>query len=157
MSTTVLSKVREILAGACVPFTELTHPPTRTSEESAAVRGEPLGVGAKALLLRVDDRFAIFVLEADRKLDSAAVRRQLGVRTVRFASPDELRELTGLLPGSVPPFGRPVLPLDLYADYGVGTRYDKVAFNAGSLTTSIIMSARDWEAVARPKRFSFTK
>lgn len=157
MNTTVLSKVRETLAGAGVPFTELTHPPTRTSEESALARGEPLGVGAKALLLRVDDQFAVFVLEADRKLDSAAVRRRLGVRTVRFASADELRELTGLVPGSIPPFGRPVLPFDLYADNGVGTRYDKVAFNAGSLTDSVIMSACDWEAVARPERFSFAK
>ena len=35
---------------------------------------------------------------------------------MRFADAAELLELTGLVPGSVPPFGPPVLPLELWAD-----------------------------------------
>jgi prolyl-tRNA editing enzyme YbaK/EbsC (Cys-tRNA(Pro) deacylase) len=65
--------------------------------------------------------------------------------------------MTGLVPGSVPPFGPPLLPFELFADEAVGTRYDRVAFNAGSLTNSIIMSTSDWVAIARPQRFSFGK
>jgi prolyl-tRNA editing enzyme YbaK/EbsC (Cys-tRNA(Pro) deacylase) len=121
------------------------------------MRGEELGVGAKALLLRTDDVFRLFVLPADRKLDSRAVRQELKVKQVRFATPEELHELTGLVPGSVPPFGEPVLPFELFADVAVGTRYDRVAFNAGALTLSIIMSASDWEALAKPRRFKFAK
>jgi Ala-tRNA(Pro) deacylase len=138
-------------------YREVQHEPTRTSEESAAARGESLSVGAKALLLRTDDVFRLFVLPADRKLDSTAIRRHLGVRKTRFATVEELDQLVGLVPGAVPPFGEPVLPFELYADESVGVENNKVAFNAGSLTHSIIMAASDWAAIARPLRFRFAK
>jgi len=152
MSDDVLGRIRQMLTEAQVPYREVNHPPTLTSEESAAARGEELGVGAKALLLRTDDSYRLFVLPADRKLDSAAVRKQLGVKSLRFATREELSEATGLVPGAVPPFGEPILPFELYADVTVGAAHDKVAFNAGELTVSIVMSASDWERVARPHR-----
>ncbi len=85
------------------------------------------------------------------------MKRELAVRRIRLATPQELRELTGLVPGSVPPCGEPVLPFELDADTLVGTCSNKLAFNAGSLTVSIIMAATDWQALAKPIRFSFAK
>ena len=153
----ILENIRQLLNDKGIAFREAHHQPTRTSEESAAARGEPLSVGAKALLLRTDDVFRLFVLPADCKLDSNAIRRHLGVHKTRFASVEELDELVGLVPGAVPPFGEPLLPFELYADESVGVEHGRVAFNAGSLTDSIIMSASDWAAVARPVRFRFAK
>jgi Ala-tRNA(Pro) deacylase len=153
----VTEKLRTFLAEHGVAFRELEHEPTRTSEESARVRGEPLEVGAKALVMKVRDDFALFVLAADRKLDSGAIRRELGLSTLRFASPDELLALTGLVPGSVPPFGHPILPLQLFADPSVGAVHQRVAFNAGSLTRSFILAASDWRRVAKPKDLSFAR
>jgi prolyl-tRNA editing enzyme YbaK/EbsC (Cys-tRNA(Pro) deacylase) len=153
----VLAAIRQLLSAGGVPFRELEHEPTLTSEDSARVRGEPLSVGAKALLLKVDDAFGLFVLPADRKLDSAAIKAALGAKKSRFATPEELLELTGLVPGSVPPFGRPILPFDLYADMAVGTSHGRVAFNAGSLTHSIILGAGDWERLAGPRRLCISK
>ena len=106
--------------------------------------------------MKTDKVFRLFVLPADRKLDSTAVRRHLGARKMRFATSEELHDLTGLVPGAVPPFGKPVLPFELYADEAVGVEYGRVAFNAGSLSHSIIMSASDWTALARPDRFRFS-
>lgn len=157
MSPKILDRIRDYLTSEGVEFREVEHEPTRTSEESAAARGEALNVGAKALLLQTGDTFRLFVLPADRKLDSGAIRRELGIRKTRFATVDELQDLVGLVPGSVPPFGKPILPFELYADEALGKETNKVAFNAGSLRNSIIMAASDWEAVARPKRFRFTK
>jgi prolyl-tRNA editing enzyme YbaK/EbsC (Cys-tRNA(Pro) deacylase) len=94
---------------------------------------------------------------ADLQLDSAAVRTFLNVKKTRFATADELMRLTGLVPGSVPPFGEPILPFELYADQQIGVRHDRVAFNAGSLTTSIIMPAADWKRIAKPQVFAFAK
>jgi prolyl-tRNA editing enzyme YbaK/EbsC (Cys-tRNA(Pro) deacylase) len=90
-------------------------------------------------------------------LDTKRVKQELKVRSVRFATKEELFELTGLVPGSVPPFGPPVLPFELYGDTTIGTVEDKAAFNAGSLTRSIVMKASDWKAVAKPTQFSFAK
>ncbi len=157
MSFNTLEKIRNHLNAAGIQYREVHHEPTRTSEESAAARDEPLSVGAKALLLRTDDVFRLFVLPADRKLDSNAIRRHLGVRKTRFASVGELDQMVGLVPGAVPPFGEPLLPFELYADESVGVEHDRVAFNAGSLTDSIIMAASDWAAIARPTRFRFAK
>ena len=153
----VLESIRAYLNDAKVEFRESEHAPTRTSEESAAARGEDMKVGAKALLLKTDDIFRLFVLPADRKLRSSAIRHRLGVKKTRFARIEELKEMTGVVPGCVPPFGEPILPFELYADDAVGVVSDKVAFNAGSLRHSIIMSASDWERLARPIRFSFSK
>ena len=80
MSDSILSRIRRHLTDATIEFKEIEHAPTQTSEESAAARGEPLGVGAKALLLRTDEVFRLFVLPADCKLDSAAVKRELKVK-----------------------------------------------------------------------------
>src|SRR6059058_1050760 len=97
----VLETIRRLFTDAGVAFREVRHAPTFTSEESAKARGEELRTGGKALLLKTDDVFRLFVLPADRRLDSAAVKKYLGVKKTRFATADELRELTGLVPGSV--------------------------------------------------------
>ena len=83
----ILDNIRAWLAAEGVSFREVHHEPTRTSEESARARGEELRVGGKALLIKVDDVYRLFVLSADRKLDSAAVKRHFGARKTRFATP----------------------------------------------------------------------
>jgi prolyl-tRNA editing enzyme YbaK/EbsC (Cys-tRNA(Pro) deacylase) len=157
MADEVLERIREALSREGVTFREIGHAPTHTSEESARVRGESLAVGAKALLLKTDNMFRLFVLPADRQLDTKKIKQELKVKSTRFATSEELLDLTGLVPGSVPPFGSPILPFELYGDTAIGAVEDKVAFNAGSLTLSIVMKASDWKTVARPAQFSFAK
>jgi Ala-tRNA(Pro) deacylase len=157
MADEVLERIREALSREGVTFREIGHAPTHTSEESARVRGESLAVGAKALLLKTDDMFRLFVLPADRQLDTKKIKQELKVKSTRFATSEELLDLTGLVPGSVPPFGNAILPFELYGDTAIGAVEDKVAFNAGSLTLSIVMKASDWKTVARPAQFSFAK
>src|SRR5512133_1558047 len=106
MST--LERIREHLQSLSIPYREVHHAPTFTSEESARARGEDLRVGGKALLMKVVDTFRLFVLSASLKTDSRAIRERFAVRKIRFAPADELRDLTGLIPGSVPPFGDPI-------------------------------------------------
>lgn len=154
LADTVLNAVRSWLAAEKIAFREVHHEPTRTSEESARARGEELRVGGKALLIRVDEVFRLFVLSADRKLNSAAIKRHFSARKTRFATPEELAELTGLTPGSVPPFGPPVLPFPLYVDPSVFAN-ERIAFNAGSLTDSIVMATSDYERLAGAIVFEF--
>jgi prolyl-tRNA editing enzyme YbaK/EbsC (Cys-tRNA(Pro) deacylase) len=147
----VLEQIRRLLRDAQVPFREVQHPPTHTSEESARARGEELRNGGKALLIKTDDIFRLFILPADCRADSGVIRRELGVRRTRFASREELLKLTGLVPGSVPPFGPPVLPFELNVDEQIREN-ERIAFNAGSQTDSIVMSVADYFRVARPAR-----
>ncbi len=151
---TTLELIRQHLRALSIDFREVHHAPTFTSEESAKARGEDLRIGGKALLMKTGDVFRLFVLSASLKADSAAIRDRFGVKKTRFATPAELLELTGLVPGSVPPFGPPVLPFELFADTSV-TANEKIAFNAGSLEDSIILRVDDWLRAARPEVFRF--
>ena len=96
------------------------------------------------------------MLSATLRIDSGALRRHFEVRKTRFASPEELLELTGLVPGSVPPFGRPILPFDLYIDESIIAN-DRIAFNAGSLTDSIIFGVPDYLRIVAAGRFAFSR
>jgi prolyl-tRNA editing enzyme YbaK/EbsC (Cys-tRNA(Pro) deacylase) len=145
----VLDAIRALLGGEKVSYRLVRHGPTYTSEESARARGEEVRVGGKALVVKAGDDFRLLVLSAALTADWGAVKRHFGVKKARMADRDELLALTGLVPGSVPPFGRPVLPLDLFADPSVFENA-VIAFNAGSLTDSIIMGVEDYRRIARP-------
>lgn len=148
-------------------YKTLHHEPTKTSEESAKVRGVDLSTGGKALVLKYlnksDDMdeastFGVFVMSAFRKLHTKAIKKEFKSKNVRFANAEELAGLTdGLVPGSVPPFGKPILNMDLFVDTSIQEN-DIIAFNCGSLTDSIIMSTSDYFAAAQPtKIFAFSK
>lgn len=155
MTGDVTEAIRTLLDNAGVTYRSVEHEPTHTSEESARVRGEPLQVGGKAILLKTDEVFRLFVLPADRKLDSTAIKRELGVKKTRFATPEELLEQTGLVPGSVPPFGPPILPFELFVDVAL-QQNDRIAFNAGSLTFSLIVPMADYLRITQPRMFAFS-
>jgi Ala-tRNA(Pro) deacylase len=157
MSHDVLFRIRDLLRRHGIAFRETEHAAAHTSTESAAVRQQELSLGAKALVLRVDDEFALFVLRADRRLDSGAIKKRLGAKRLRFATREELHELTSLVPGAVPPFGEPILPFKLYADVSLSSAGADIAFNAGSLTHSIAMSVDDWQRVSQPIWLEFAE
>jgi Ala-tRNA(Pro) deacylase len=88
---------------------------------------------------------------------SRLVRKHLGVRRTRFATPAELAELTGgLAPGAVPPFGRPILPFELFVDPGL-LEHEQLAFTPGIHTVSILMASSNWMEVAQPEVFRFAR
>ena len=156
MNGHVYEKIEAMLTSRCIPYRAVEHDETRTSEESARARGEELRVGGKALVVKADEVFHLAVLSADRKLDSRALQIVLGSRKLRFATVEELMNLTGLTPGSVPPFGGPILPFDLIVDKSV-MRNERIAFNAGSLQKSIIMATSDYLAICGGKVADFSK
>lgn len=108
-----------------------------------------MDIGGKAIVFKVDDTFHLFVLSASLQIRSREIRKHLKAKRTRFATEQELREMTGLVPGCVPPFGSPILPFEVYVDPSVLAN-DRIAFNAGSLTDSIVMDRRDWERLVRP-------
>jgi prolyl-tRNA editing enzyme YbaK/EbsC (Cys-tRNA(Pro) deacylase) len=78
----VTDTIREMLNSRNISFRELHHEPKFTSAESARVRGEELRIGAKAILLKTDEKFGLFVIPADGKLDSAVIKQRSNVISV---------------------------------------------------------------------------
>jgi prolyl-tRNA editing enzyme YbaK/EbsC (Cys-tRNA(Pro) deacylase) len=137
------NKLLQLLNDNHIRYELTEHAPTYTSNESALARGESLHVGAKALLIKGDESFYLFVMSAVLKLDSKKTRNVIRGKKIRFATKEELFDLTGLVPGSVPPYGEPVLPFKLIIDTSI-TKLSYIAFNAGSLEASIKMDVRDY-------------
>src|SRR5687767_6761838 len=146
---TVFDRVSSLLSGKAIAFDVLRHAPVFTSEEAAAVRGTPLASGAKALICKVDDRFVMIVLPADRKLSGKAVRSSEGAKSVRFASREEVERLTRLTPGSIPPFGS-LFGLATWCDQRLGEQ-PRINFNAGDHSVSISMAYADYLLAEQPK------
>jgi Ala-tRNA(Pro) deacylase len=137
-----------MLQAVGVAFTVTRHAPVYTSEEAAAVRSVPLSSGAKALIVKAGEAFVLLVLPADRKLDSKKARAALGVKGTRFATREEVEQLTGLQPGSIPPFGS-LFGLSTTCDPALGDNAT-INFNAGDHCISVAMSYADFLAVERP-------
>jgi Ala-tRNA(Pro) deacylase len=85
---------------------------------------------------------------ADRKLDSKKARAALGTRSLRFATREEVEQLTGLQPGSIPPFGS-LFGLPSWCDPALGEN-PSINFNAGDHSISVQMAYADYVAVERP-------
>jgi len=148
MTATVFERVQEKLRGAGVPFTVLRHAPVFTSEEAAAVRGVPLSSGAKALVVKAGEAFVLLVLPADRKLDGRKARAALAVKSLRFATREEVAALTGLQPGAIPPFGS-LFGLPTYCDPALAEE-PSINFNAGDHAVSVQMTCADYFAAEKP-------
>ena len=141
MGAALSERLRAWLVEAGVAFEVLEHAPVHTSEEAARVRGTRLEQGAKALVVRADERFLHCVLPASLKADNAALRAIAGTRKLRFATREELAVLTGCEPGAVPPFGN-LFGLPVLVDEALCAN-EHVVFNAGSNAVSITMRCDD--------------
>lgn len=155
-----LQQIIELLDRRSITYHLQNHAPTKTSVDSARERGEELSNGAKAIVYKIQDAFYLFVLAADQKLDPRKIKtyfKEKGLRAkkTRFATTRELEIMTGLVPGSIPPFGQPILPFDLYVDPTLLSN-TRISFNAGSLEHSITMNLQDYLSVANPQIFSFS-
>ena len=142
MEKSVFEKIVELLNLHSVEYSVIEHEATPTSEDSARARGESIKTGAKALLIKGKKWFVIAVIPANRKLDTKKFRKLIGSKTLRFATTDELFELTGLSKGALPPFGS-LLGLRTYVDSSLFEE-KWMAFNAGDLCKSIKMKSSDY-------------
>ena len=138
----VFDRLQELLQCCDVPFDVMRHEPVYTSEEAARVRDTPLASGAKALICKADKSFVLIVLPADLRLASKEIRKHNAIRSLRFANKEEIQKLTGLAPGSIPPFGS-LFDLPTWCDQNLQEQ-EQINFNAGDHTISISMKFADY-------------
>lgn len=151
---TVTERLVAYLDSAGADFQVMTHDAVTTSEEAARVRGTLPEQGAKALLCKADEAIILLVLPGNRRMNSRAFKQAFKVQNLRMVSKEELHSLTGLEVGAVPPFGN-LLGFATYVDEQLLT-LPRIAFNAGSRTTSVVMSTEDYARLAQATVASFS-
>jgi Ala-tRNA(Pro) deacylase len=94
------------LASLGIAHETVTHPPLFTVEQSQALRGQISGGHSKNLFLR-DKNDALFLVVAleDAAIDLKSLHHKLGAGRFSFGSPNLLRDVLGVDPGAVTPFG----------------------------------------------------
>ena len=90
-----------------IAHTTVKHPPVFTVDQAARLRGEVAGGHTKNLFLR-DKKHELYLVVAleDAGIDLKGLHRLLGATgRFSFGSSDLLREVWGVEPGAVTPFG----------------------------------------------------
>jgi Ala-tRNA(Pro) deacylase len=90
-----------------IAHSTVEHPPVFTVEQAARLRGKVAGGHTKNLFLR-DKKYGLYLVVAleDAEIDLKGLHRQLGASgRFSFGSSDLLREVWGVDPGAVTPFG----------------------------------------------------
>lgn len=102
---------------------------TRTARDAAREIGCELAQIVKSLVFLADGQAVIALCGGEDRIDEEALRRHLGVSSVRRASAEEARAATGYPVGGTPPFGHR-LPLRVVIDPGL-LRHEVVWAGAG--------------------------
>lgn len=154
--------IKELLDKNDCWYESFEHDPVKTSEEAAKVRtGYTLHQGAKAIIARVkvsaqNKKFIMIVVPGDHRFDTVKVKNIYKAKDVRFATIEEVAEITGgILPGGVPPFGN-LFNLEVIADAQLLAN-EKIIFNAGDRSYSIGMLSSDYLKLVKPVVTSLTE
>ena len=132
----------------------IDHDPEGTTEIVSAMRGNPVGQAAKAIVLlvkldRKQRRYVVAVVPGDRRVDLDAVRRLYGARYVGFCDATTAERLAQAVPGTVLPFSFDP-GLELIADPAI-VASDALYFNAARLDRSVCLSGTDYASLAQPR------
>jgi Ala-tRNA(Pro) deacylase len=90
-----------------IKYRTVKHPPLFTVEQSQALRGQIPGGHTKNLFMR-DKKYALYLVVAleNAEIDLKGLNRRLGATgRFSFGSANLLREVLGVDPGAVTPFG----------------------------------------------------
>lgn len=121
MSQDVYQAIRDLLERMGIPYDEIEHPPVGSCEESLGFRGQAgwEGASSKCILLKAKGRYYLLVTTAEKEIKARLFKKEFGTKDIRFANREELLEVTGCDPGSVPPFGHRDPTLPFYVDESI--------------------------------------
>ncbi|WKZ28080.1 MAG: aspartate--tRNA(Asn) ligase [Candidatus Dojkabacteria bacterium] len=128
------------------------HEPVTTSEEAAKVRGTSIEDGIKALILRnkKSGENIMVCIPANDKVDFNQLAVFTGAK-FEFESKEVIASKYALEAGGIPPFGNLMGLRVIFSDKI--KQLETIAFNNGSLSSSVIMSAKDLIDTVDPEFF----
>ena len=151
----VFEKIGKLLDEKGIKYEKFEHEPVLTSEQAAATRGNPLGMGAKAMVMRSEGKFVMAVISGEKKIDMKKLKKIIRSKSLSFATSEEVMNITGCEVGGVPPFGN-LFDIPVFLDKHI-MKYPKIDFNAGLRTHSIEMPMEKYVEVVKPRVSDFAK
>jgi Ala-tRNA(Pro) deacylase len=99
--------LRQLLDQLGIPHNHFTHPAVFTTADVLLLPERLPGVDTKNLFLRDEKRrrYVLVCVRAETRVDLKQLGRVLNMKGLTFASPEDLKEMLGVVPGSVCLFG----------------------------------------------------
>ena len=97
--------VYSILRDLNIDYNIMSHKAVYTSEEAMFITKELGGTGVKNLFLKNKKKFFLVLIPEDKKANIKEIESMIGEKNLSFANANYLKEILGLTPGSVTPFG----------------------------------------------------
>lgn len=102
-----MNDIYSVLSGLGIPYRKYEHPAVFTVAESEKYDTGIPGGKTKNLFLRNQKgtEYYLVIAEAERTINLRQVAGFLGTKKLSFGSQEKMKELLGVFPGSVSPFG----------------------------------------------------
>lgn len=161
--SSLYSNIKTALDEKKVEYKELRHEAVFTSEEAAKVRGNDISEGAKALIFisrkinQQEKKFIQIIIQGNKRVDKEKFKSRFGFEMLKMASSEDVKKVSGVKPGAVPPFGNFFAkPIPVYVEAGI-IRTNEIEFNAGDHKISIRMKTGDWVKIVKPTLGKFAQ
>ena len=135
-----------------IEYISFSHSAVYTVEEASEFYGEIPGLHCKNLFLKDSKRKMYFLvsLPFDRKIPLRELRKLIGAKKISFASPEDLKLILGLQPGSVTPFGLLHVPSDIKITFVIDqtiVKSDYVCFHPNTNTATLSIPQNSFQKV----------
>lgn len=145
-----LSKLKDYLEDHKVKYVSINHSPAYTAQEiaqAAHITGQEM---VKTVIIKVDGQMKMVVLPATEKIDFDALKDIIHANKVELASEYEFNtRFPDCELGAMPPVGD-LFGMDVLMAKSL-TSKDQIAFNAGTHTELIKLSAKDFKELVHPE------
>jgi len=155
-----MNELLALLSGLQIPFQRFDHPAVFSCQESESLCPPMPGAHTKQLLMRSKskDQYLLAIVMHDKRVDTRALSKEYGARSLSFASPEDLKKLLGITPGSVTPFG-----LIHDTNHVINVIVDEDAWNIGQFrfhpltnTATLIIDQEGFEKFLKHTGHTFT-
>ena len=129
--------------------------PAYTAQRIAELTRIPGRELAKTVIVKIDDKFAMAVLPASRRVNLRHMQEAIGADEVTISSEEEFKELfPDCEVGAMPPFGN-LYDMGVYVAEQL-TEDDEIAFNSGSHSELVKMRYNDFANLVTPQVVALT-
>jgi len=148
-------KLQDYLDQHEIQYVTISHSPAYTAQRIAELTRIPGKELAKTVIVKVDDKLAMAVLPASRRVNLKHLQEAIGADEVTLSSETEFNELfPDCEVGAMPPFGN-LYDMGVYVAEQL-TEDDEIAFNAGSHSELVKMSYNDYANLVTPQVVALT-
>ena len=149
-------KLKRYLDENDVRYEVIRHGEAYTAQELAAAMHVKGRLMVKVVIVNSEKGYLMVALPADRRVDIAALRADLGLRMTALATEEEFKRLfPDCEPGAMPPFGN-LYNIPVYVDK-VLTEDREIVFQAGNHYEAVKMDYADFEKLVKPVRLEASR